>query len=132
MRNVKIFFICVSLLCFLKTSLYATQTQTARTDDCAAAVKVTKDLDAPVLVSRAEPIVPKSLLAKKHSHSSATVEIVITIEGTIACAKVLKPEDPDFGKVVLEAITKWKYKPALKNGTPVPVCTRIFMSLTVR
>ena len=109
-----------------------TEPQTRDNAQCSEAVEVTKDMTPPTLVSKAEPIYPKALLAKKHSRTTVWVEAVITTDGSTACAKMLKSEDPEMGKAVLDAISKYKYNPALKDGLPVPVRFTIMIRLSVR
>jgi protein TonB len=49
-----------------------------------------------------------------------TVEFTITPEGAISDPVIIKAEpSEDFNEAVLEAITKWKFKPRIVNGRPV-------------
>ena len=81
---------------------------------------------------KVEPKYPKAVLEQKHSQRTVWVEAVITTDGSIACARVLKSDDPELNNIVLEAILQYKYKPGLKNGIPVPVRFTNMVRLTVR
>lgn len=112
--------------------LSAANPQTNKSDQCSEAILVTKDMSSPILVDRVEPSYPKSALTKERTGSPIIVEAVITKEGTVACAKIIKSDHSDLSASVLEAISKWKYKPALKNGKPVPIRFTITIMIHVR
>ena len=95
-------------------------------------MEVSEDMTLPVLLTKVEPKYPKDILEKKHSRWTVWVEAVITTDGSIACAKVLKSDNPQLNRVVLEAIVQYKYKPGLKRGTPVPVRFTNMVRLSVR
>lgn len=120
---------------FLVTQCFAaeqTQTQTTTNAQCLEAMEVSKDMTPPVLLTKVEPKYPKAVLEKKHSQRTVWVEAVITTDGSIVCAKVLKSDDPELNNIVLEAIVQYKYKPGLKNGIPVPIRFTNMVRLTVR
>lgn len=49
-----------------------------------------------------------------------TVEFTITSEGAVSDPLIIKAEPSEiFDEAVLEAITKWKFKPRIVNGKPV-------------
>ncbi len=51
------------------------------------------------------------------------VSIVITPEGTVRDAKITTSLDKDLDKKALEAVSKWKFQPATKDGKPVALRT---------
>ena len=42
-------------------------------------------------------------------------------KGNVTDPKVVKASNPDFAAPALEALKKWKFKPAKKGGVPVPI-----------
>lgn len=53
------------------------------------------------------------------------VSFVVTAEGNVSKAKVKESTDWDYSRSALDAIEKWKFNPAVKNG--VAVETRVEM-----
>ena len=51
------------------------------------------------------------------------VSIVITPEGTVHDAKVVTSLDKYLDQKALEAVSKWKFQPATKDGKPVALRT---------
>lgn len=51
----------------------------------------------------------------------AAVSCIIDEKGDVISAKVIKSSHPGFEKPALEAINRWKFKPAEVGGTPVKV-----------
>ncbi len=58
---------------------------------------------------------------KKKLQGTAQLEIVVTQEGNVGDAKVVKGIDPDLDESALDTVRKWKFDPATKDGKPVPV-----------
>jgi len=56
---------------------------------------------------------------KKKIQGIVMVSIVITPDGTVRDAKVTTSLDKDLDKKALEAVSKWKFQPATKDGKPV-------------
>lgn len=48
-----------------------------------------------------------------------TVSCVITDKGDVQDASVVKTTHPAFSAPALEAVSKWKFKPAKENGAAV-------------
>ncbi|MGC1645451.1 MAG: energy transducer TonB, partial [Candidatus Sulfotelmatobacter sp.] len=51
------------------------------------------------------------------------VSVVITPEGTVRDAKVMTSLDKDLDQKALEAVSKWKFQSATKDGKPVALRT---------
>jgi periplasmic protein TonB len=51
------------------------------------------------------------------------VSIVITPEGTVRDAKVMTSPNNDLDQKALEAVSKWKFQPATKDGKPAALRT---------
>lgn len=53
---------------------------------------------------------------------SALVGFVVDAQGTPQphTAKVIRTNDPDFARAIMDALPSWRYSPAMKDGQPVP------------
>ena len=80
----------------------------------------TKVDENPVPVKTPPPRYPDSL---KREGVSGVVAVTIVIDesGAVISTAVAKSSHPDFEKPAMDAVTKWKFKPAKKDGTPVKV-----------
>jgi len=104
----------------------APEARTDLRDMAAAPLRVGGAVAAPVLERRIEPDIPKSarrLLAA----SPVVVEAVISAEGDVVSTKIVR-SNPAADRAVLDALRKWKYRPALLDGKPVAV----YLTVTVR
>ncbi len=77
-------------------------------------------LEAPVPVRTVTPTYPPDL---KHDKVSGVVSIVCVIDekGNVTEPKVLKTSHPEFAEPALEAVGRWKFKPAKRGGTVVAI-----------
>ena len=80
----------------------------------------TKVDENPVPVKTPPPSYPDSL---KREGVSGVVAVTIVIDetGAVASTAVAKSSHPDFERPALEAVGKWKFKPAKKDGNAVKV-----------
>jgi protein TonB len=101
-------------------------------DKCSGAVRITKEITPPVLMSKVKPSFPKESLHKKRPGTPIIAEAVINETGIVICAKIIRSEHADLNASVLDAISKWKYKPALKSGKPVSVNFVVTVHIDVR
>lgn len=76
-----------------------------------------KSVVAPQLVSFSVPDYPEEFRSA-HMEATLRVAIVIGVDGNVRDAAALQDIGPAMTKPVLEAVRKWKYKPALVNGLP--------------
>lgn len=74
----------------------------------------------PVPVKTPPPTYPLELKREGISGLVA-VKVVIDVNGTISEATVSKSTDPRFDAAAIEAVKKWKFKPAQKDGAPVAI-----------
>ena len=70
----------------------------------------------PVPVLTPPPAYPSAM---KGTAGIVSLIVVIDTDGTVAQATVAKSTDAAFEAPSLEAISKWKFKPAEVNGQPV-------------
>jgi protein TonB len=80
----------------------------------------TKVDENPVPVKTPPPRYPPSL---KRDGVSGVVAVTTVIDesGAVASTSVAKSSHPDFEAPALEAVAKWKFKPAKKDGAAVKV-----------
>jgi protein TonB len=51
----------------------------------------------------------------------AKISFVVTPDGSVADVKLLKRSTPEFDSYAVDAVSKWKFEPATKDGVPVAV-----------
>lgn len=86
-----------------------------RDETAAAAAAV-----APVLIRRVEPVLSESLRRNLRSEGPFTAEAVITESGDVASVRISPHALPELERPIVAALLRWKYKPALRDGRPVP------------
>ena len=89
----------------------------------AAAVSVRADSafdEAPMPLRTQAPVYPDSL---RREGISGLVSISVSIDesGNVASTSVSKSSNPAFDQAALDAVARWKFKPAKKAGQPVAV-----------
>jgi TonB family protein len=62
------------------------------------------------------------------------LECVVMPDGTIGDVSVVRSLDPVFGldKEAVKTVKQWRFRPGMKDGTPVPVLIKVEMSFTLR
>jgi TonB family protein len=78
----------------------------------------------PTIVSRADPRYPISLRRQGIS-GEAVVEFIVDEKGVTRNHTVIKATDPAFGVAAIEALSRWKYKPGIKDGKAVRTRMRV-------
>jgi TonB family protein len=59
-----------------------------------------------------------------------SVEIVILPDGSVSEATVVSttnPPWPEAESAVLEAVKTWRYEPPVLGGTPIAICSTVFV-----
>ena len=57
------------------------------------------------------------------------IELLIDAHGDVQQARISVPIHPSYDPVILSAATQWQYRPAMKDGQPVPYYKLIAISL---
>ena len=65
-----------------------------------------------------DPEYPDEERQKKHQ-GVVVLMVVVTSEGKAANIQVIKSPDSGLDKLAVEAVRKWRFKPAKKDGAPV-------------
>ncbi len=92
----------------------------------AAFLPVTKGIKPPKAVSAPDPKYP-DIPADAEPQGTVVILIGITAKGHVEPVRVLHSDEPAFEKTALDTVKKWKFKPAEKNGHPVPVQVTVEM-----
>ena len=83
-------------------------------------LRVGGDVKAPVIEQRVEPrYTPEA--AKARISGIVIIEAIINAEGRVTDAQVLKPLPFGLDEAAVEAVKKWRFRPATLHGEPVPV-----------
>jgi TonB family protein len=78
----------------------------------------------PQAISRVPPNYPFSLRAT-NVRGSVLIEFVVTDEGIPTAITIVKQSHAAFGKAASVAVSKWRFKPAVKAGQPVNMKLRV-------
>jgi TonB family protein len=78
------------------------------------------ELSSPVATSKVDPAYPLELMRQNVS-GTVILHAVILADGTVGTVRVLRSVDDRLDQFAREAIAKWQFQPATKNGAPVAV-----------
>jgi TonB family protein len=87
---------------------------------------VSKGMKPPKAVSAPDPKYPE-LPADAEDRGTVVMLIGVTAKGRVQPVRVLRSDEPAFEKIAVETVKKWKFKPAEKDGHPVPVQVTVEM-----
>jgi TonB family protein len=86
-----------------------------------------KDIVAPVLVSKVEPVYPETA-RRARAEGQVIVEAVITDRGEVEDPRVVQSNAiPLLNDEALRAVRQWHYRPALYRNKPV----RVYVTVTI-
>ncbi len=78
------------------------------------------ELSSPVATSKVDPAYPLELM-KQNVSGTVILHAVILADGTVGMVRVLRSVDDRLDRFAKDAIAKWQFQPATKNGAPVAV-----------
>ncbi len=78
------------------------------------------DLSAPAAKRKVDPAYPLELMRQNVS-GTVILYAVIHSDGTVGSVRVLRSVDERIDRFASDAIVKWVFQPAMKNGSPVDV-----------
>jgi TonB family protein len=78
------------------------------------------DLSSPVATLKVDPAYPLEMM-KQNVSGTVILHAVILADGTVGTVRVLRSIDDRLDQFASEAIAKWQFQPAMKNGAPVAV-----------
>ena len=91
--------------------------------------KVGGEVTAPVPVDRPEPKYSEKARRAKYQ-GTVVVGIVVGASGDVTDARIVRPLGLGLDEKALETVRTWKFKPAMRNGVPVPV--RVIVEVNFR
>jgi TonB family protein len=78
------------------------------------------DLSAPSATRKVDPAYPLELM-RQNVGGNVILYAVIHADGTVGSVRVLRSVDERIDRFAADAIAKWQFQPAMKNGSPVDV-----------
>lgn len=78
------------------------------------------DLTAPVAMTKVDPAYPPDVL-RDHVEGTVTLYAVIRTDGSVADIRVLDSLDERLDQNAIQALSRWHFRPGIKNGEPVAV-----------
>jgi protein TonB len=78
-----------------------------------------RSVKAPVEIARdMPPFTPPRELAWRSFRG--VIEVVVGVDGRVRQARMLERIAPFYDSVLVEAASQWRFRPALRDGVPVP------------
>lgn len=87
---------------------------------------VTRDMKPPKAISAPDPKFP-DLPEGAEQRGTVVMLIGVNTKGHVGPVHVLRSDEATFEKTAVETVKKWKFKPAQKDGHPVPVQVTVEM-----
>jgi len=86
-------------------------------------------VSAPIPIYKPEPAYSEEARKAKYQ-GTVVLWIVVDAAGTVTDCRVVKPLGLGLDEKAVETVRTWKFKPALRNNTPVPV--RVMVEVSFR
>jgi TonB family protein len=77
-------------------------------------------VSAPIPIYKPDPLYSEEARKAKYQ-GTVVLYIIVDASGAVTECKVVKPLGLGLDEKAVETIRTWKFKPAMRNGTPVPV-----------
>ena len=78
------------------------------------------DLSQPAATRKVDPAYPTQLM-RENVAGTVILYAIIHADGTVGSVRVLRGVDDRLDQFASQAIAKWQFQPAMKNGSPVDV-----------
>ena len=140
MRIVALLVLALSLISFTPKSL--AQSGGAGPDGSSTVSTTTPDLPDDEIFSHFERVIPgikppkathapdpkfPDLPAYAERHGIVVMLVGVNAKGHVQVVRVLRSDEKAFEQSAVDTVKKWKFKPAEKNGQPVPVQVTVEM-----
>jgi periplasmic protein TonB len=79
-----------------------------------------EDLSQPDVIRKVDPGYPQQLI-RENVAGTVVLYAVIRADGHVGNVRVLRGVDDRLDDLAKEALAKWQFQPAMKNGSPVAV-----------
>lgn len=80
----------------------------------------TNNISAPLAVRKVDPKYPTSLVTAR-VEGEVVLYAIIRADGSVDSIQVLKSLDPELDRNAIEALARWRFSPATRDGSPVDV-----------
>ena len=92
---------------------------------------LTGDMVRPALLVKVDPSYPQAA-RRAGLGGRVTLRAVIAEDGSVDAVEVFASTNPLFDEAAVDAVRKWRYRPALMNGRPVRVYFSVVVNFLVR
>lgn len=93
--------------------------------------RIEPPIQAPVVTNRVEPSYPEEY-RRAGVNGIVILEAAISDTGNVENVNVLKSVAPGLDMAAAEAVRQWKFKPATKDGKPVPVLFNLTINFKLK
>lgn len=88
------------------------------------------DVMAPVAIHQKLPQWPNALRNWLTEPREGAVEVLVGVDGLVQSATMVTPIHLMYDRLLLTAAKRWKYRPALRNGVPIPYTKLVRVVIT--
>ena len=92
--------------------------------DAATPVPMGDSVTPPRLVRRVEPVYPLQLRASR-LRGHVTLRALVDASGDVRNVEIMDSQNPSFSRAAVDAVKKWKYDAAKREGCTVPVALMV-------
>ncbi len=89
-----------------------------------AVYKVGKEVTPPRIIKSPDPKYPKSA-RKEQIEGTVVLWLIVNSQGSPEQIKVQRALGHDLDQSAVDAVNRWKFVPAMKDGAPVPVMINV-------
>lgn len=108
------------------SSISTAPTPPANDAEFSSFAPVTPGIKPPKATSAPDPAFPK-LPEDAEQRGTVVLLIGVNAKGKVEAVRVLRSDEQAFEKSAVSTVKKWKFKPAQKDGKPVPVQVTVEM-----
>jgi len=102
---------------------------TGRTGSNGMGCRSAEGVASAVVISQVAPIYPAKA-KKKHIEGQVLLQARIGVDGIVQDLKVISG-NRELTQAAIDAVRQWRYRPTLRDGTPVEVTTKITVTFTL-
>lgn len=103
----------------------------SRLSQSAKWVRLDKSITAPVVTTRVEPAYPE-IYRRGRISGIVILELAISETGTIENLAVIKSLGPAIDVAAADAVRKWKFAPAMRDGKPIAVLFNLTINFKLK
>ncbi len=103
-------------------------TRAAEGCDSRAALEVGQTIKAPMKMHDVKPVYPAAALGAGIG-GTVVMQVTVGCSGDVLDAIVVRGV-PELNEAALGAVNRWRYRPTLMNGTPIPVRLHVTITFT--